>query len=302
MSAAYAATKPAAGRLCLGTAQFGQHYGIANQSGKVSKEEASRILSLAQERGVDSIDTAMDYGDSEHVLGQVGVSRFNVVTKLPALPDDVADVQAWVNAMVGASLNRLGAPFLYGLLLHRPGQLSGKQGAALSIALQNVKATGLVRKIGVSIYDPEELESILDALPVDLIQAPFNLIDRRLHTSGWLDRLHDKGVEIHVRSVFLQGLLLMPPTAVPGKFRKRWPKVWDTWYGWLSANPAVSAVQACIGFVHGFSQINRIVIGVDSPIQLSQIIGGLKIGSPKNWPAMGHYDRLLISPYLWPDF
>lgn len=302
MSAEHAAANPITSRLALGTAQFGQTYGIANQSGQVSKSEVIRILNFAQEHGVDSIDTAIDYGDSERVLGQVGVGSFNVITKLPAVPDDVTDVQAWVNAMVNASLDRLGVPFVYGLLLHRPGQLSGVRGAALSIALKNIKAAGLVRKIGVSIYDPEELETILDCLPVDLIQAPFNLIDQRLHSSGWLDRLQANGVEIHVRSVFLQGLLLMPPTAVPGKFRKRWPKVWDTWYGWLSANPAVSAVQACIGFVHGFSQINRVVIGVDSPIQLSQIIEGLKIDSPKNWPAMEHYDRLLISPYLWPDF
>lgn len=291
------ATKVVRNRLALGTAQFGMNYGVANRSGQVPIDEVKSILALARDHGIDTLDTAMDYGDSEACIGESGSAGFKVVTKLSAVPEHVSDVDGWVRSKVEASLQRLRAASVYGLLLHRPHQLSGPGGKELARALQGLKAEGLVEKIGVSIYAPTELDSVLQACPVDLVQAPFSLIDRRLHTSGWLDKLHGAGVEVHVRSAFLQGLLLMPRASIPDKF-KSWAPVWDAWHSWLQQH-RVSAVQACIGFVQTFPQVERMVVGVDSLTQFSQLIAASNVPLQADWPSISVEDEVLINPANW---
>lgn len=293
------AWQAARSRLALGTVQFGLAYGVANRSGQVPADEVGRILAAAQAAGLDTLDTAMDYGDSEACLGKQGVTAFQVVTKLSALPDDVADVQAWMQGKVQASLQRLQVASLHGLLLHRPHQLWGAQGPALMAALQSLKSSGLVRKIGVSIYGPEELDAVWAVCRPDLVQAPFSLIDRRLHASGWLDRLHQAGVEVHVRSAFLQGLLLMSRNDLPEKFGKGWPQVWNAWHAWLSAHPDVSSAEACLGFVQGFPQVDRVVVGVDSLMQFEQLVAASSAKLASDWPEMGSDDVSLVNPAKW---
>ncbi len=301
MSAASAPVSAAGGRLALGTAQFGMAYGVANQSGQVAAEEVGRILALARDHGVDTLDTAMDYGNSEASLGAQGVAGFKVVTKLSAMPDDVADVGAWVQGKVADSLQRLQVSAVHGLLLHRPHQLHGPRGPELARALLGLKERGLVRKIGASIYSPDELGSVCDACPIDLVQAPFSLIDRRLHTSGWMDKLQEAGVEIHVRSAFLQGLLLMPRSAIPDKFNRSWASVWDAWHVWQGDHPGCSAAQACIGFVQSFPQVDRIVVGVDGLAQFAQLIAAASssVSPATAWPVISVADEALVNPSKW---
>ena len=129
-------------RLALGTAQFGLPYGIANQAGQVSRKEVSAMLQLAVSNGIDTLDTAIAYGESEVALGQAGTQGFNVVTKLPALPDDCLDVISWVMEQVDASFTRLGVSSVYALLLHRPEQLLGPLGKELYEALYALKERG----------------------------------------------------------------------------------------------------------------------------------------------------------------
>ena len=192
-------------RLALGTAQFGLSYGVANQQGQVSIDQVAEILRVASAVGVDTLDTAIAYGESEQVLGQVGVSSFKIISKLQALSDESLDLQKQVIDSVESSLERLRITQLYGLLLHRPGQLLSNQGVTLYQALQDLKNKGLVKKIGISIYSPTELEALCRSFEFDLIQAPFNIFDRRLERQGWLDKLKKKGVEVHSRSVFSTG-------------------------------------------------------------------------------------------------
>lgn len=289
--------KESCSRLALGTAQFGMNYGVANRSGQVSSDEVASILKLARKRGVDTLDTAMDYGSSELALGANQVSDFSVITKLSALPDDVADVDGWVQTKMAASLARLRLDCVDGLLLHRPHQLLGAHGQSLSDALQRLKSEGLVKKIGVSIYSPDELDTVLQACPIDLVQAPFNLVDRRLHASGWMDKLHQSGIEIHVRSAFLQGVLLMPPSSIPEKFA-RWSATWGKWHDWLRATGA-SAVNACLGFTLSFPQISRVVVGVDSAMQFEQLLEAAQAPAVATWPSIGLDDEMLVNPAKW---
>ena len=166
-------------RLALGTVQFGMPYGIANKSGQVPRCEVKAILQQAAVNGIDTLDTAIAYGESETCLGKVGVRDFKIVTKLPAVPEGFSDVAVWVKEQVNASLLRLGVNSVYGLLLHHPEQLLKSEGALIYQALQALKEDGLVQKVGVSIYAPSELEMLNTRYHFDLVQAPFNLIDRR---------------------------------------------------------------------------------------------------------------------------
>lgn len=285
-------------KLALGTVQFGLPYGIANQVGQVTRPEAKVMLQLAAANGMDTLDTAIAYGESEVCLGEVGTQDLKLVTKLPAVPDGCADVSGWVQEQVAASLARLGVSAVSGLLLHRSEQLLGKDGKALYQALQGLKEAGLVEKVGVSIYAPMELEALNSRYPIDLVQAPFNLVDRRLHTTGWLKRLKDDGVEIHTRSVFLQGLLLMPQSAIPAKFAP-WAELWDKWHNWL-ARHSVTAVQACLAYPLAFPEIDRVVVGADSKIQLEQLIGAALSVVPDDLPDLCCEDENLVNPARWP--
>ena len=216
-------------KLALGTVQFGLHYGIANEAGQVSLGEAQSVLSLAKANEIDVLDTAIAYGASEEVLGKVGIDGFRVVTKFPSLPDDQNNVAHWVIEQVRESLARLGQKKLYGLLLHRSEDLLGSKGGQLLQALADLKNDGFVQKIGFSIYSPDEIDEVYKKIKIDLVQAPLNVVDRRLQSSGWLDRLKDDGVEVHTRSAFLQGLLLMERSKIPQKF-SRWSHLWDQWH------------------------------------------------------------------------
>lgn len=287
-------------RLALGTVQFGLPYGIANQIGQVARAEAKAMLELAAGSGIDMLDTAVGYGDSEACLGAAGVSNFKIVTKLPSVPAGCPDIKAWVHEQISASMGRLGVDELYGVLLHRSENLLGSDGELLYRSLLQLREKGSVRKLGVSIYSPQELDAIFKLFSVDLVQAPFNLIDQRLHSTGWLDRLKSNGVEVHTRSVFLQGLLLMPRDSVPSWFA-RWDGLWDSWHKWLSVSQ-VSAVQACLAFPLAFEGIDRIVVGADGANQLAEILGAASEKPLRKLPDLGCGDESLINPSHWPRF
>lgn len=281
-------------RLALGTAQFGMSYGIANVSGQVSREGAQAILELASLSGIEAIDTAIAYGESEACLGAAGIGKFRVVTKLPPVPEDITDIGGWIDHQVEASLQRLQIDTVYALLLHRSGQFGDE---SVRMSLDRLKERGAVQKIGVSIYSPDELDTIPVAGAIDIVQAPLNLVDRRLVTSGWLRRLMDCGIEVHIRSVFLQGLLVMPRRSIPEKFSS-WCRKWEAWHDWLSGN-RISAVESCLGFALSYPEVDRVVVGVESVAQLSHLIAAVRSPFEIDFPDIASTDERLINPSLW---
>ena len=290
-------------KLAIGTVQFGLPYGIINHSGQVSFEQASEVLSMGRVHGIKYLDTAIAYGNSEARLGKIGVSGFQVVTKLPPLPDllpdGVADAGTWAKAHLTASLQRLRLDSIYGLLLHKSTDLLGPFGPTLLKALKEFRDQGLVKKIGVSVYAPKELEAVLSLTKLDLVQAPLNLVDRRLETSGWLRRLKDLDVEVHTRSAFLQGLLLTRAEALPPKFLP-WLALWQRWQTWQTAS-ACSALGACLAFPQSFPEVDRVVTGVDGPAHLQGILAAMREPLPPYWPEIACDDDQLVNPSRWSE-
>lgn len=284
-------------KLALGTVQFGIPYGIANKQGQVLAAEARAILDLARANKIQTIDTAIAYGESEKVLGEMPLDDFEIITKLPAVPNNCQNIQNWVDKELNNSFSRLKVSSVNALLLHRPEDLLSKFGGNLYKALQKTKEEGLVKRVGISIYSPCELEQLTKRFQFDLVQAPFSIIDNRLEKSGWLEKLASTNTQIHARSVFMQGLLLMPDTLRPIKFN-RWAPLWTLWHEWLEET-GLTPLQACLRYVLSVPEIEKVVVGVDSAEQLSEIIMAAQGDIPKPLSELVCSDINLLNPSLW---
>jgi aryl-alcohol dehydrogenase-like predicted oxidoreductase len=284
-------------KIALGSAQFGLDYGIANINGKVNSENVNKILTYADKIGIDTIDTAASYGNSEESIGRNTSLNFKLITKLNPIPTSTDSVEKWANKELEKSLRKLNKKNIYGILLHRPNELLSCYGNDLFKALKDFKKRGMVKKIGISIYSPNELDDLMEKFEFDIVQCPLNLIDSRLVTSGWLERLKKNNIEIHTRSCFLQGLLLMKKKDIPQKFMT-WNHIWQKWHNWLLLKN-ISPVEACLAYPLSFSEINRVIVGVDSKSHLNEIISVANKLKVDSFPEIGSSDQNLINPAKW---
>lgn len=285
-------------KIALGTVQFGLPYGISNATGQTPLAEAQAILTLARSAGIQTLDTAIAYGNSEASLGVLNVSGWQVITKLPEMPATGEEsVRVWVRTQLDGSLNRLGLASVHGLLLHRPSQLQGPDGLALYQALLEEREQGRVSKIGISVYGPNELDQLPATMKFDIVQAPFNILDDRMARSGWITRLQETGCELHVRSIFLQGLLLMQASARPSYFA-HWAALWQSWEGWLK-EVKLTPLQACLRHALGSPGIAKVVLGVDNAAHLADILAEAVGETPLPPPGLAVEDSQLLNPALW---
>ncbi|EJC82693.1 putative oxidoreductase, aryl-alcohol dehydrogenase like protein [Rhizobium leguminosarum bv. trifolii WSM2297] len=277
-------------KLSLGTAQFGLTYGVSNTIGQPTEEEVALIIARARQHGIRTIDTATAYGDAEMILGEVGIEGFDIVTKIGGVdgPDLANEVRS--------SLSRLRISSLHGLLLHRPYELLADQGAGLQDAMEQLRTAEVVKKIGVSVYDPSDLDAIIPVFRPDIVQLPHNIFDRRMERSGWLQRLKDMEVEIHVRSVFLQGLLVMPSSARPARFA-RWQPLWEQYENWLR-KVGLTPVEACLGFALANPLVDRVIVGLVNTEQMEEVlsVNPLTESVPQ---ILASDDQFMINPSLW---
>ena len=284
-------------KLALGTAQFGLDYGLANISGRLTNAEIRDILNHARFSGIDTIDTAAAYGNSEQLLGDFGVAKWKVVTKLPSYNVQPVNMYSWAAECVDNSTKRLNIDFLYGLLLHDPSVLLKSNGKYLADALKDLRSTGRVKNIGFSIYSPEILPSILAILRPDIVQVPLNILDQRIIESGWLRRLTSEGIKVHARSIFLQGLLLQEPGDRPVYF-DRWTDALAKWDS-LVQETGHSRTALCLGFVKQFEQIDRVIVGIDNTGHLRQLVKDFSLNITVTPQNLSVQDASLIDPFNW---
>jgi len=283
-------------RLALGTAQFGLAYGLNNQAGQPSTSVVAEVLAAAQAAGLTLLDTAAAYGNSEARLGELvsNDSAFSMITKLPAGPP------AQVTQHLAAALARLRRPQLYGVLFHAFGPLQAEPAAWQ--ALQAARAAGQVARIGVSLYHPHEAEWLLaEGWDLDLVQVPYNVLDQRF--AAVLPRLAACGVEVHVRSAFLQGLLLREPDALPTFFQPLQPKIKQLRA--LADEAGVPLPAALLLFAAGAPGVARAVIGVDSVANLHEnLAAAAYLGAAESLrpalAALAEPTDTFILPYAWP--
>lgn len=286
-------------RLALGTVQFGLAYGISNQRGQVPIEEVARILARAAAAGIDTLDTSYSYGNSEQVLGAALErldARLRVVTKYPVEAD--AEFGA-PQAVWDESQRRLRGYPVYGYMLHN--YHSFRERLERVAFLQELKAQGLVQRIGCSVYRPDELAEILDKqLPFELIQLPYSVLDQRF--AALLPELKRRGVEVHVRSAFLQGLVFRAPDSLPPQFGAAVPSLLRLRA--IAAQSGLPVATLCLGFALANPLLDRVLIGVESLANLEQNLSVLALAPQiEPWlPQLAELaleDETVLNPLLW---
>jgi aryl-alcohol dehydrogenase-like predicted oxidoreductase len=282
-------------RIVLGGAQLGLPYGILNGGETLSREEVARILDTAVGHGIDSIDTAIAYGQSELVIGETAQNRFNITSKLPPLPSEASNVSEWVHTQVDASLARLNCKSLDALLLHRPQDLVEQHGAELYAAISSLKIKKIIQRFGISIYAPDELDGIIGKFDIDVVQAPLNVFDRRI--LGVFDQLTALNIEVHVRSVFLQGVLIASPKDRPQRFQP-WSEHFAMFDNWVLST-GVSAMACCLGFALQQPGVAKLVIGTTSAESLTEIMNSVPNMHLEVPADLQSSSEQLIDPRVW---
>jgi aryl-alcohol dehydrogenase-like predicted oxidoreductase len=273
-------------KLGLGTVQFGQAYGVSNTRGQVSREDAAAILARAAAVGVKVLDTAANYGAAEGVLASLDTAPFRIATKTISAKNGVDAVIARARQ----SAETLKADTL---LVHAAADLKD---AALWPALQQLKTEGVFRRIGISAYVGDDPPALAQTFRPDVMQLPFSVLDQRLLKSGVLDRLKRLDVEIHARSVFLQGLLFLE--TLPEKLRHAALELSITKAA-IAASGA-TPLQAAIGFVLSRPEIDVALVGVTSVGELDEIAKAAAQSLPQlDWSSLALNDETVLTPSLW---
>lgn len=291
-------------KIGLGTAQFGLDYGISNRLGKVDEGEVRDIIAVAERAGVRVVDTAAAYGDAEERLGRAlpPDHRFRIVTKLPRLTEGTAGdaVEGWARNALATSLARLGVAAVDGLLIHHAGDLLGPHGPRLWSTLEAFQGDRSVGKIGASIYSARDLDALLDRFPLQLVQAPVNVFDQRLLASGHLAGLNAAGIEVHARSVFLQGLLLMEPNQLGDThFDPARRPLADFQAAARAAGR--TPLGAAVSFVMSIDAVDAAVVGVTDAAQLAEIIAAAEPTEALDWyRPFALFDERILDPSRWP--
>ncbi|GHA61400.1 aldo/keto reductase [Pontibacter akesuensis] len=284
-------------RLILGTAQFGLPYGISNSRGQIQAGEVAAILVAAAKAGITTLDTAAAYGNSENILASTFGSvneTFQIISKCPPNKPELTIKHAF-----NESAQRLQVPKLYGYLLHSYASYTSNK--KIIQELQELKADGLVEKIGISLYHPEEAEELIkDGAAIDIVQFPYSVFDRRFEKV--LPHLRQQGIETHVRSVYLQGLYFMSAENFNGSLKAAGPKIEQLQQ--LARSSSVPLPALLLGFALANPHISKVVIGVESLQTLKENItySDIKI-PPKLLEALQQFkeeDQNIILPYLWP--
>ena len=262
-------------RLGLGTVQWGMPYGIANHSGMATDDTVQTILQHALSSNIKTLDTAWAYGNAEHVLGEHNCLAlgFDIVTKTQPLkgmvgsPDEKADI---IEHAFRSSLNLLGGTHIYGLLIHHADDLLGEAGEAVWSRLSRLKKEGLIKKIGCSIYKPEQFSELINLYNLDIVQLPYNIYDQRYVRSGLANRAKELDIEVHARSAFLQGILLMSPAQLPSYFDSLSEHHTALWGEYMRLG--LSPLDAALGFCLACSGIDKVIVGCEQVSQWDEIL------------------------------
>lgn len=281
--------------LVLGTVQFGLAYGAVGSGRMVEPETARQLLDAAWQQGVRRLDTAAAYGDIEARLSALcGAHAFRIVSKITGLGSiAAAERPAALRESIARSIERLGA-HLDTLLFHSAADLLAPDGAALwEQAVQAL--AGRAIRLGVSVYAPAELVALRKRFDIEVAQLPGNALDQRLTADGVAQAL--QGVELHLRSAFLQGLLLAPARAA-----QRVPAAAAALQRWQlrCAAAGLDPSVAALGVVKGLPGVQCCVVGVETTEQFHQIARAWERATPLLWPELAVDDPAVFDPRQWP--
>lgn len=270
-------------KLGLGTAQFGLDHGLSNLRGRLSENEAHATLSLAADSGIRLLDTSATFGAAEEVIGRVAprTQPFRIVTRTQSVEDGVAAVEARARR----SLRGLSVPRAYALLIGAADDLTGPDGDELWRMAHRLKDEGLFEKIGVSVGAADSPAALARRYKPDIVQAPVSLLDQRLVANGDLESLAELGVEVHLRSIFMQGLMFLPRDGLPAALAQAGPRL--SRIRREIAEAGADPLQAALSFALQRPEAQSVVVGVASAAELRAILAAATAPAPDlDWPSL----------------
>ncbi len=294
-------------KYCLGTAQLGMDYGI--QGGhQPTSVETDEILTNAIRLGIDCFDSSSVYGNAEAVLGDYikrhpdETERIHIISKLPAFVLQEKNHEEWKKVIIDSArrdCQLLNISKMEAYLFHDAASVFSEEKVSL---LYEVQRQGLAKKVGVSIYTPEEAMKALTYGEISFIQIPYNVFDRRLDDCGFFDQAVKNRVEVFVRSSLLQGLIMMASDQLPPKMQ--FARTYLNRFHMICQEYDVSPLRAAIGYIVMHSGIAGIVFGVDNNAQLEEYLWVRNEGIPEELyfelqNAFAHVEEKLVNPTMW---
>lgn len=256
-------------KIIIGSANVNKRYGLINN--KININEFKKLLNFAVIKGIKTVDTSPQYSNSEKVIGSVK-KNFKIITKITRIPSKIKniEIEKWITNQFLQSSKNLRLNKVYGLLLQNAEILLSKNSKFVFRALLNLKKKNKLQKIGISVYNFKTLEKIINQYHIDFVQVPYNIFDRRIENVRLIKKIKKKGIEIHVRSIFLQGLLTKRNIRIPKKLLSL-KKGLESWKKWLELNK-LTTINACLNFVLRNKNVDKIVIGFNDLESFKQVI------------------------------
>ena len=278
-------------KVILGVTQFGLNYGILNQHNSNKKKKLRQILNFSKKKGINSIYSSKYYGNANKFLATENLDYFKLYIKFKSQDllkkNFLEDFEKMKKKLKKNNLI---------LMLDRFENLKNRERLKIYNILLDLKKDKKINRFGYSIYSFKNLKKICHQFKPNILQCPYNVIDRRLEEKKLLQFLKINKIEVHVRSIFLQGLLILHYSKHPRKFLN-WKKIFKKFDDQIQ-HYKISNLDWCLNFIEKNKYINKILLGVDNIDQLREICSFKNNGKIK-FPKMYVKDEKLINPSKW---
>lgn len=289
---------------CIGTAQFGMKYGIANKLGIPSFNEVEKIVKYSTKKNIKYFDTAQSYGNSEEILGKAlrgikEIEKVKIISKLS--PDLINGSSAEIVDSVKKSTSRLNVSSLYGFLAHRIEHLNTN---SFIKALNILKKEKLIKKSGISVYTPEEALKAMENEETEILQFPLNILDKRWFNKNVFLKAEEKNIQIFFRSIFLQGLIFLNESEL-NRRKMSWAKPYLNKFHHLVDSLPYNPIELSYGLLKNIPGNNIIIMGLDSFSQLFEnmkVLDKIEIDSKVSkewWSKLPTFPEKFLNPALW---
>lgn len=274
----------------IGSANFSKIYGA--DAIKVNKDELKKIFSLAKKKNIYEIETAKSYLGKSSIFKSID-KKFKILTKI--IPNSNWISLEFSQKKIEDHLKIFKQNSFEAISFHDTKILFTEYGKKIFYNLEELKKKKYFREIGLSIYDTENLDYLISNYNFDIIQFPFNILDRRIVSSGWLKKLKNKGIKTHARSIFLQGLLVNELIYNKNYFKK-WKKYFSQWFQDLKNNN-ISPIDYCLSDLMNYD-FEKVIIGINSTKNFNEIINFKTVDTCKIIiPKIN--ERNLVDPRCW---
>tara|TARA_B100000767_G_scaffold88407_1_gene84915 strand:+ start:719 stop:1597 length:879 start_codon:yes stop_codon:yes gene_type:complete len=287
-------------KFILGTAQFSKSYGLIGKK-KLLIPDIKKILKYVIKKRIYSLDNSLNYTGSQKKISLLKKKNWQIITKLKfskknLIKKDKKFLKSYVLKKIMLSKKELNIQKFDVLLINNFEIFNYNSKKKIYQILKSIKKEKIINKFGYSIYNFKKLDKTIKDFCPDVIQCSYNIFDRRLNDKKLIKLIKKKRVEIHARSIFLQGLLLCSLNHVPKKFQK-WKKIFLKWEKWTKEKK-ITKLEACLSFAFSNKHINKVVIGVKDVTELREILN-TKIYKKIRFPSFLMKDKNLIDPYKW---